>query len=232
MKIKKLKKLFWLLVIILILNSIPIYGLHQGLNEFYYKRNADKKIALTFDDGPHPRYTRRILKILSEYNIKATFFIIGKNVEIYGNVLNEIKDSGHELGNHTFSHQNIKNKNEAEIISEIEACNDAIYKQCGVKTKLFRPPGGIMADICISNTNILSDYNIIYWSIDTLDWAHEPPQKISDNVIKNIKSGDIILMHDYIGRNSPTPAALEIMIPELINRGYSFVTVSELISRS
>ena len=88
-----------------------------------------------------------------------------------------------------------------------------------------------MADICISNTDILSDYNIIYWSIDTLDWAHETPEAIAYNVIKNIKSGDIILMHDYVGKNSPTPVALKILIPKLLDMGYEFVTVSELISR-
>ena len=209
----------------------PASGFHQGLNEFYYKRNSDKKIALTFDDGPHPRYTQKIIDILDKYNAKATFFIIGENIEYYGDVLLKIIENGHEIGNHTFSHENIKNKTEDEIIAEIEACNSAIYDKCGLKTKLFRPPGGIMADICISKTDILSDYDIIYWSIDTLDWAHESPQKISENVIKNIKSGDIILMHDYIGQNSPTPEALEIMLPKLIAEGYEFITVSELIGR-
>ena len=199
------------------------------MNEFYYKRNSNKKIALTFDDGPYPVYTRIILEILRKYNIKATFFLIGENVEYYGDILSEIISEGHELGNHTFSHKKLKNKSASEIISEIETCNDAIYKKCGVKTNLFRPPGGIMADICISNTNLLSDYNIIYWSIDTHDWAHESPQAIASKVAKEIKSGDIILMHDFIGKNSPTPAALELMIPKLLKNGYEFVTVSELI---
>lgn len=209
---------------------LPISAKHQGLNEFYYKRNPGKNIALTFDDGPHPIYTPKILKILSKYNIKATFFIIGENVKYYGEVLNDIVKDGHELGNHTFSHKNIKNKNTEDILDEIKKCNDAIYQACGVKTLLFRPPGGIMADVCIANIDILSDYNIIYWSIDTHDWAHESPEKISNNVLKAIKSGDIILMHDFIGRNSPTPAALELMIPKLQEKGYNFVTVSELIA--
>ena len=230
MKLKKLIVSIVTLVLIVSALTNPVWGAHQGLNEFYYKRNTSKRIALTFDDGPHPRYTRAILKILEKYNITATFFIIGANVEYYGDVLPEIIEAGHELGNHTFSHEKIKNKSADEIINEIEACNEAIFKKCGIKTNLFRPPGGIMADICISNTNILSNYNIIYWSIDTNDWAHEPPEKISSDVLKVIKSGDIILMHDYIGRNSPTPEALEIMIPQLLKAGYEFVSVSELIS--
>jgi peptidoglycan/xylan/chitin deacetylase (PgdA/CDA1 family) len=231
MATKRVKITIMAVILIIAVLTTPAHAAHQGLNEFYYKRNSGKKIALTFDDGPHPRYTRTILKILKKYNITATFFIIGANIEYYGDVLHEIIADGHELGNHTFSHERIKDKSADEIIYEIEACNEAIYKKCGVKTNLFRPPGGIMADICISNTNILSDYNIIYWSIDTNDWAHVPPEKISSDVLKKIKSGDIILMHDYIGKNSPTPNALEIMIPELLKNGYEFVSVSELISK-
>ena len=208
----------------------PVEAKHQGLSEFYYKRNSDKKIALTFDDGPHPYYTPKILDILDRYEIKATFFIIGENVKNYGGVLSEIVSRGHELGNHTFSHQNIKNKTADDVVRELEECRNVIYSECGEKTKLFRPPGGIMADICISQTDLLAEYDIIYWSIDTHDWAHETPRNIANNVIKSIRSGDIILMHDYIGKKSPTPAALELMIPELLRMGYEFVTVSELIS--
>lgn len=207
----------------------PVKAVHRGLNEFYYKRNEEKKIALTFDDGPHPIYTKRILNILKKYGVSATFFIIGENVRYYGDVLKDVVNEGHELGNHTFSHQNIKNKSAEDILSELNECTEAIYQSCGERTTLFRPPGGIMADVCIRDTEILSEYNIIYWSIDTHDWAHESPCKIAENVIKNIKSGDIILMHDYIGRNSPTPDALEIIIPELQRLGFEFVTVSELI---
>ena len=76
----------------------------------------------------------------------------------------------------------------------------------------------------------IDGYDIIYWSIDTLDWAHKSPEEIADKVLGNVKSGDIILMHDYIGKNSPTPEALEIIIPKLIERGFEFVTVSELIA--
>lgn len=207
----------------------PAKAANLRMNEYYYKRNNEKKIALTFDDGPHPIYTKKIIDILKKYNVRATFFIIGENAKYYGGVLKEVVSAGHELGNHTFSHQNIKNKSAEELILELNECTDAIYQSCGERTALFRPPGGIMADICIEDSNILSEYNIIYWSIDTHDWAHEPPHKIAENVTKNIKSGDIILMHDYIGRNSPTPAALEIIIPELQRLGYEFVTISELI---
>lgn len=199
-------------------------------NEFYYKRNSKKKIALTFDDGPHPIYTKKILDILNKYNIKATFFIIGVNVESYGDILYDIVSAGHEIGNHTFSHHSLKGKNAQDIEEELENCREAIYQKCGENTTLFRPPGGIMADIEVGESDIFEGYDIIYWSIDTHDWAHHSPQKISDYVVKNTKSGDIILMHDYIGKNSPTPAALEIMIPKLIERGFEFVTVSDLIT--
>ena len=226
--LRTIKYLSFLLALIILATPISA-ATHQGLNEFYYKRNEKKMIALTFDDGPHPIYTKLILDILRKYNVKATFFIIGENVKYYGDVLDEVVSDGHELGNHTFSHQNIKNKSADDLLSEIEDCTEAIYQQCGEKTLLFRPPGGIMADVCLEDSDILSNYNIIYWSIDTHDWAHEPPQKIAQNVIKSIKSGDIILMHDYIGHNAPTAEALERIIPRLIERGFNFVTVSELI---
>ena len=211
------------------LMSVYICG-HRYVDEYYCKRNEDNKIALTFDDGPHPVYTEKILEILDKYNIKATFFIVGENAGYYKDTLIKISKSGHELGNHTFSHAIIKDKNALDIITEVEDCRNTIYEICGENTVLFRPPGGIMADINAEDAELFENYDIIMWSIDTMDWAHLPPEQIAQYVINATKAGDIILMHDYIGKDSPTPKALEIIIPGLIEKGYEFVTVSELIS--
>lgn len=221
-----------LAVIILIFFPFSVFAEKQNnlSDQYYFKRNNENKIALTFDDGPHPRYTEKILSILKKYDIKATFFIIGVNAENYPEPLKSIADYGHEIGNHTFTHQYVKGKSPKEILNDIESCENAIFKACGIQTVLFRPPGGLMDEIPIGATNIYDGYNIIYWSIDTMDWAHRSPDEIASYVIKNVKSGDIILMHDYIGRNSPTPEALEIMLPILIEKGFEFVTVSELIN--
>lgn len=202
----------------------------NNINAYYFKRNQYNKIALTFDDGPHPVYTGKILDVLEKYDVKATFFIIGENAKYYKDTLMKIVNKGHELGNHTFSHAIIKGKSAVDIMEEIEGCRNAIYDICGENTVLFRPPGGIMADVTAEDGEMFENYDIILWSIDTMDWACHEPQKIAEYVINNTKSGDIILMHDYIGKDSPTPEALEIIIPSLIARGYEFVTVGELIS--
>ena len=203
---------------------------NDNINAYYFNRNKYNKIALTFDDGPHPVYTKKILDLLEKYQIKATFFIIGENAGYYKETLREIVKRGHEVGNHTFSHAIIKNKSVEDIMSEVEECRNAIYDICGENTVLFRPPGGLMADITAEDAELFENYDIILWSIDTMDWAHHEPEKIAEYVINNTKSGDIILMHDYIGKDSPTPAALEMIIPTLMEKGYEFVTVGELIS--
>lgn len=200
------------------------------VNEYYFKRNQDNKIALTFDDGPHPIYTPRILDILDKYNIKATFFIIGVNAKNYKETLKEIVRRGHEIGNHTFSHSMIKNQSPSSVVYEIEECRRLIYEISGENPVIFRPPGGLMATLDPDDAELLESYNIVLWSIDTLDWSHRSPEEISDCVTNEIKSGDIVLMHDYIGFNSPTPEALELMIPKLLKMGYDFTTVSDLIS--
>ena len=223
------KKIFKI-ILSFVVSVIILMNLISADNAYYFKRNKYNRIAITFDDGPHPVYTRKILDVLEKYQVKATFFIIGENAEYYKDTLMEIVEKGHELGNHTFSHSIIKDKNVSDIIAEIEDCRNAIYDICGENTVLFRPPGGIMADITAEDGEIFENYDVILWSIDTMDWAHNEPGKIAEYVINNTKSGDIILMHDYIGKNSPTPETLEIIIPALIKKGYEFVTVGELIS--
>lgn len=214
---------------------VPVHrcnATNPGDSVYYHNNhNSDMKIALTFDDGPHPRYTPKILDILDRYGIKATFFVIGVNARDYTNTLTMVSERGHEIANHTYSHFVSSKGSTEKLKDEIIKCEEEIFSHTDCKTKLFRPPEG-----CISG-NIESvarelDYNIILWNIDTKDWAHTPPEKIAHNVISNIKSGDIILMHDFIGKNSPTPEALELFIPELINMGYQFVTVGELMASS
>ena len=212
--------------------SIRLFASTEVSNEFYFKRNDQNRIALTFDDGPHPKQTYKILEILEKYDIKATFFVVGINAKNYPEPLKLIAQKGHEIGNHTYSHRYVKGKDADAIAKDLELCKNTIYDICGATTVVFRAPGGLMDEISVSNSEVFEDYNIIYWSIDTKDWNHRAPGEIANHVLSNIKSGDIILMHDYIGYNSPTPEALEIIIPELLKRGFNFVTVSELINQS
>ena len=221
------------LVLLLLFNMICSFtavGALSDEDEDIYRNNENDymKIALTFDDGPHPRYTPRILDILDEYNIKATFFVVGINAENYPDTIENIIKKGHEIGNHTYTHPHVSCLNSQNLKCEVERCESAIYGLTDYKTKLFRPPEG-MIDADVRSVLRSLDYKVILWDIDTRDWAHTSPQEIADNVIDNIASGDIILMHDYIGHNSPTIEAMRIFIPQLLDKGYRFVVVSELI---
>lgn len=209
-------------VLFLILGQArSVYAEQESANVYHRHENGEMKIALTFDDGPHPILTPKILDILERYQVKATFFLVGENVKNYPNVVERILREGHELGNHTYTHDRID-------LDEIEACEKAIYELTDYKTKLFRPPEGFINRSIKSASSALG-YDIILWSIDTRDWAHTPPALICEKVINAISSGSIILMHDYISYNSPTPEALEELIPLVLNLGYRFVPVSELI---
>lgn len=195
----------------------------------YSWHSKEKCIALTFDDGPHPVYTQEILDILSEYNIKATFFVIGENAIWYSDLVKLEYEAGHEIGNHTFTHSNLKTIPYNEMCDEIYKTEQVIYENIEYRTRLLRPPGGQYGDeACNAASN--QDYRIICWSIDTRDWAHTETKDIVDNVLTSVRGGDIILFHDYISGKSPTPDALRIIIPKLLQEGYKFVTVSELIN--
>lgn len=194
----------------------------------YNNKNNSMKIALTFDDGPHPGQTRRILDILDKYDIKATFFVVGVNIDNYGKHLQDVVSRGHEIGNHTNTHPKVSSLDYNSLKNEFARCHSKINDLCNYSSKLIRPPEGLI-DTSIKNIAKEMDCKVILWDIDTRDWARTPPQKIADHVINKISSGDIILMHDYIGKNSPTAEALELFIPKLLDMGYKFVVVSELI---
>ena len=197
--------------------------------EVYRSVNTEKKqIALSFDDGPHPILTERILDILERYHAKATFFMVGVNVVNYPDAAHAVLKRGHEIGNHTFSHVRLSAMNESEVNREIFDCEDALEELLEYRPRLFRPPQGFInrhVEKCVEE----GDYGLVLWSIDTRDWENKNAAQIAKNVIENAKPGDIILMHDYIGKQSKTPEALEIILPALIEKGYEFVTVSNML---
>lgn len=205
----------------LALSVLPVQA-EQGIANVYHRHdNSEMKIALTFDDGPHPILTPQILDILKKHQVKATFFAVGENVKNYPDVVERIVREGHEIGNHTYTHDKID-------VSEIETCERVIFELTDRKTKLFRPPEGFI-NKTVKGVSADLGYDIILWNIDTRDWAHTAPHKICETVIDNINAGSIILMHDYISYCSPTPEALEMLIPMVKDLGYQFVLVSELI---
>ena len=189
---------------------------------------STKRIVLTFDDGPHPKQTRQILDVLEKYDVKATFFVIGVNVKNYPGIISEVLARGHEIANHTTTHSHASRLDMHALQNEIVECEREVFIQTGKRCTLFRPPEGAMTDTMRHVVRELG-YTSVFWTLDTRDWAHTPPDQISDYIIQNAKNGDIILMHDYIGANSPTVRALETFIPILLEQGFTFVTAGELL---
>ena len=194
----------------------------------YSCAGEEKRIALTFDDGPHPVHTREILDILAEYGVRATFFVVGENAERYPELLEAEARAGHEIGNHSYTHTNLRQANGTTVAREIDEGERAIYEIFEYRTRLLRPPGGCVGKELLEEAEA-RDYRIVCWSVDTRDWAHTPVKQITEKVLREASGGDILLFHDYIAGDSPTPEALRAVIPKLLKEGYQFVTVSELI---
>ncbi len=187
------------------------------------------KIALTFDDGPHPYRTDDVLRLLAQYGIKATFFVIGENVSYYPEPFKRTVAAGHEIGNHTYHHKLLSESCEKTIEEEIRKTDEIIFETAGYRPKIFRPPEGAYS-VCALKAAHSMNHRVILWTVDTRDWEKPPAQTIVDNVMKNIKGGSILLFHDYMHKTAQTMEALEILIPKLLEKGYKFVTVSELIA--
>lgn len=204
-------------------------GKHTDDGSVYVSHsNSQMKIALTFDDGPHPTLTPEILDILKENRAKATFFLIGENAENYPELVLRETAEGHEIGNHTYTHTVLKKDDVTLMRRELEKTESILYSIGEYKPKYVRPPCGIYDSAVIKAVKDM-DCKIVLWNIDTRDWAHTPSDKIIDMVMSSVKSGDIILCHDYITGYSPTAEVLRSILPALTEKGYSFVTVSELL---
>lgn len=181
---------------------------------------SDKMVAFTFDDGPSYN-TIKIVNTLVKYDSKATFFLVGNQVEKYAKTMDVLVKNGMDIGNHTYSHKELTKLRDKEILKEIDLTNEVIYNKTGIKPMFLRPSYGAM------NKRIkkLSTMPIIVWNIDTLDWKYHNSNKIKDKILKYVSDGDIILMHDtYVA----TLNAVEMVIPELKKQGYKIVSVSEL----
>ncbi len=190
--------------------------------------NSEKKIALTFDDGPSELYTEEILDILDEYRIKATFFVIGTNCERSPQIVMREIEAGHEIGNHTYTHPHLSKIGQEDLRSEMIRTEKILFELGEYRPKLFRPPEGVYSR-SVSKTVENLEYIPILWTVDTMDWRAPSAEKIANTVMQNVSAGVIILCHDYVSGKSNTPAALKIFIPKLIAEGYKFCTVSELM---
>lgn len=185
-----------------------------------------KVVALTIDDGPHFRVTPEILSVLKEKQVRATFFVLGENVEHFPEILAQEVTDGHEIGIHTYSHPALPKLSSHRISEEFDKAENAILP-IAPKPTLFRPPGGLYNSRVLETAH-QRGYTVILWSIDPRDWSCPPSEKVIDRVLREVKPGSIVLLHD--GQYPlPTPKALIAIIDGLRERGYDFVTVSELL---
>lgn len=204
--------------------SQPVSGQAQ---EFWKKKDQEereelKKIAITFDDGPHPRYTEQLLDGLKERGVKATFFVTGAHAELHPDIIKRISEEGHLIGNHTFNHIKLTDTNREEYKQEILRTNEVIQNLTGQEVMYVRPPYGVWDKDFESELNMFP----VLWSVDPLDWSSTNVANITDKVVSKAEENDIILMHDYY--ESTVEAALKV-IDELMGEGYTFVTVDELM---
>lgn len=200
----------------------------QGVTIKAAKLSPDQKIiALTFDDGPWPGTTKQVLDILQKNNIKGTFFVVGQNVKNYPDLVKRVVTDGHTIANHTWHHW-YHYMNPQTAAYEIDNTTNLIYKITGVKTSLFRPPGGMMHNGVAAYARN-SKYAIIMWSSDSVDYSRPTVPRLINNIFREAKPGGIVLMHDGGGNRSQTVQALPEIISRFRKQGYKFVTIPELL---
>ncbi len=185
--------------------------------------NAEKKkVAITFDDGPHPQYTPEMLAGLKERNVKATFFLLGEEVEKYPELVEQIQEEGHLIGNHSYKHEQLSKLSMDQACAQVTRTNELIYGITGVYPAYLRPPFGDWHQELDCKVNMVE----VLWDVDTRDWSIQNHGRIVEKALRDVQENDIILMHD--GYETSVTAAMEI-IDTLLERGFEFVTVDEMI---
>ncbi len=195
----------------------------------YNVKTSANIVAITVDDGPDPRYTPAILDIFESYNVKATFFLVGSEVEKHPDIAKRIFSEGHDIGNHTMTHPEMRNISYQEAIKEISSANAAIAKITGADIQYFRPPKGVTNEL-IHKTLLDMGYTTVLWDLGLENKNCKTPQEMSARVVNNVNPGNIILLHDGRLDRDKTVQALPAMLDGLRDKGYSFVTIAELMT--
>jgi peptidoglycan-N-acetylglucosamine deacetylase len=198
-------------------------------------RRGAKQLALTYDDGPNDPHTLHLLEILEKHNVHATFFLIGRYVQQRPDLAREILKAGHVVGNHTFTHPLLTLKSNAEIRRELSDCNAALRDALGHPVNLFRPPFGGRRPAVLRIAREL-DLEPIMWNVTGYDWNAPPAAVIEQKVSKQIRGGNVILLHDgghkQMGADrSQTVVATDWLIAKYKSEGYEFVTIPQMMER-
>jgi len=183
-----------------------------------------KAVALTFDDGPHPQYTPRLLEVLKKYDVKATFFVVGKMAERYPDLIKAERSAGHVLGNHTYHHVNLTRIPEDEVRTEWQACSDVVRSITGIEMAYCRPPGGDY-DSAVITAAQEAGLTTVLWTDDPGDYARPGDKVIEQRLLDRIDNGAIILVHDGVQQ---TIDILPQVLEALLKRGFKFQTVDQM----
>ncbi|HOA99489.1 MAG TPA: polysaccharide deacetylase family protein [Candidatus Atribacteria bacterium] len=229
---RKLKILVWISCLILLILFLQEEAISIETEEDIFGLNlvrslggnsqVRKEVALTFDDAPSP-FTKEVLKILDNYGVSATFFLVGSQVEKSPEVARQIVAAGHEIGNHSFSHCWSSDDSVETLVEDIKRAEEAIYRATGQVPLYFRPPGGMVNDK-VKEACGQTGYGILLWWVDSRDWLLTE-EEILEKVKKEVKDGAIILFHNL----ATTVEVLPQVIEDLRREGYKFVTISQLL---
>lgn len=195
-----------------------------------------KQLALTYDDGPNDPHTLRLLEVLARHNVCATFFLIGRFVRQRPDIVREVVKAGHVVGNHTFTHPLLTYKSEAEIRKELTDCRAALQDVIGEHSNLFRPPFGGRRPAVL---RIVRELRLepVMWNVTGYDWKAPPSAAIENKVTKQMRGGDVILLHDGGHRQmgadrSQTVIATNRLITDYLAEGYEFVTILQMMQKA
>lgn len=188
---------------------------------------SGNNIAITFDDGPHPKNTPRLLDILAARNVKATFYVIGRSVDLHPSVLRRTVAEGHEIGNHSHTHRLLSKLSSSEVRQEMQRCQEAVGRAAGVGMRTMRPPYGGLLQSQRELVHSEFGYPTILWSVDPLDWKRPGPSVVTSRILAGTTAGGIVLAHDL---HSQTVDAMPATLDGLLRKGFNFVTVSQLIA--
>ncbi len=199
-----------------------------GMRVRYNSVHTDQMVlAMTFDDGPHPVNTPKLLDLMKARNIKGTFFLVGERVKMHPEIVRRILAEGHEIANHTWTHPNLQKISDAQLRSEFQRTADAIWDAAQYRPHLMRPPFGStnkrIEDLIYNEFG----YSSITWSVDPNDWKRPGVQVVANRLIAGAHKGAIMLSHDI---HAPTIEAMPQVFDTLLGKGYKFLTVSQLIN--
>lgn len=213
-------------VIITVVGSVGVFAGSERLLPIYCVETDKKQIAISFDAAWGNDDTQTLIDILKEYNVPATFFVVGSWVDKYPESVKALSDAGHQVQNHSNTHPHMPQLSKTQMVDELESCNSKIEKITGVRPTLHRPPYGDYDNSLLEATKSVN-MTAIQWSVDSLDWKETAtPESIVKRVTSKVKNGSIVLFHNDADH---TPEALPTILKCLKDEGYEFVFISDLI---